>query len=101
MHLTELAPRVPLKSFKRTKILATIGPATATAEDMYKLIEAGANGIRLNFSHGSHEERLAQIPWIREACAKLGKPVTILQDLQGPKVRLGDFEGTIEVKIGQ
>jgi pyruvate kinase len=101
MHLTDLAPSVPLKSFKRTKILATVGPATATADDMYNLIAAGANGIRLNFSHGTHEEREAQIPWIREASAKLGKPVAILQDLQGPKVRLGDFEGTIAVHTGE
>jgi pyruvate kinase len=57
--------------------------------------------VRLNFSHGTHEERLVQIPWIRKASAALGKPVAIIQDLQGPKVRLGDFEGMINVKTGE
>ncbi|MDB5162842.1 MAG: pyk, Pyruvate kinase [Candidatus Saccharibacteria bacterium] len=75
--------------FKRTKILATIGPDTSNPEMLEKLILAGVNGIRLNFSHGSHEEREEQIPWIRQAAAKIGKPVAILQDLQGPKIRLG------------
>ncbi len=85
--------------FKRTKILATIGPNTSTPEMLEKLIEAGVNGIRLNFSHGTHEEREEQIPWIRQASAKIGKPVAILQDLQGPKIRLGMLnENTAVVK---
>ncbi|MGB4957041.1 MAG: pyruvate kinase [Candidatus Saccharimonas sp.] len=75
--------------FKRTKILATLGPATSTPEKVTELIEAGTNGFRLNFSHGSHEERLEQIKWIREASAKSGRNVAVLQDLQGPKIRLG------------
>lgn len=75
--------------FKRTKILATIGPVTSTPEKIKELIEAGANGFRLNFSHGSHEERLDQIKWIREASEAHGRPVAVLQDLQGPKIRLG------------
>lgn len=75
--------------FKRTKILATIGPATNSPEMIEKLIEAGANGFRLNFSHGSHEERDEQIRWIRAASERTGRPVAILQDLQGPKIRLG------------
>lgn len=101
MHLTEMAPKVPLKSFKRTKIIATLGPASDGYDNIYKLIDAGANGIRLNFSHGTHDERLVQIPQIRKASAELGKPVAIIQDLQGPKVRLGDFEGIITVKTGE
>lgn len=101
MHLTDMAPKVPLKSFKRTKIVATLGPATDSYEKIEELIDAGANVIRLNFSHGTHEERLVQIPWIRKASEKLGKPVAILQDLQGPKVRLGDFDGIINVKTGE
>lgn len=101
MNITEKAPRVPLGDFKRTKILATIGPATNTYELIHQLLESGANGIRLNFSHGSHEERLEQIPWIRKASASLGKPVAIVQDLQGPKIRLGDFDGVIPVSAGQ
>jgi pyruvate kinase len=96
-----MVPTVPLKSFKRTKIIATIGPASDTYETIHALIEAGVNGVRLNFSHGTHEERLVQIPWIRKASEALGKPVAIIQDLQGPKVRLGDFDGMINVKTGE
>ena len=87
--------------FKRTKILATLGPATNNPEMIEKLIEAGVNGIRLNFSHGSYEERDEQFPWIREASKKIGKPVAILQDLQGPKIRLGALlDNRFEVKKG-
>lgn len=77
------------KLFKRTKILATIGPATDSAEKIEEVIMAGANGCRLNCSHGSNEERDRQIKWIREAAEKKGRSVAILQDLQGPKIRLG------------
>ena len=75
--------------FKRTKILATLGPATNTPEKVEELMKAGVNGFRCNFSHGSHEERIDQIRWIREASAAMNRPVAILQDLQGPKIRLG------------
>ena len=75
--------------FKRTKILATVGPITSTPEMLENLIISGVNGLRLNFSHGDYDERTQQIEWIRAASAKVGKPVAILQDLQGPKIRLG------------
>jgi len=84
--------------FKRTKILATLGPATSTPETIEQLILAGTNGFRLNFSHGSYEERDEQLPWIRDASAKIGKPVAILQDLQGPKIRLGALKENTLVK---
>ncbi|MBR3132415.1 pyruvate kinase [Candidatus Saccharibacteria bacterium] len=77
------------KFFKRTKILATIGPATNSAEKVEEIIMAGVNGCRLNCSHGSDEERDQQIKWIRAAAEKKGRSVAILQDLQGPKIRLG------------
>ena len=80
------------KLFKRTKILATIGPATNTAEKIEEVIMAGANGCRLNCSHGSGEERDQQIKWIRAAAEKKGRSVAILQDLQGPKIRLGTIK---------
>ena len=80
------------KLFKRTKILATIGPATNSAEKIEEVIMAGANGCRLNCSHGSNEERDQQIKWIREAAAKKGRAIAILQDLQGPKIRLGELK---------
>ncbi|HWT40812.1 MAG TPA: pyruvate kinase [Dongiaceae bacterium] len=87
--------------FKRTKILATLGPATDTPEMVEDLLAAGVNGVRLNFSHGTHEEREVQIPMIREASKKVGKPVAILQDLQGPKIRLGALQDNrFEVKKG-
>lgn len=101
MRTTDTVPNVPLKKFKRTKIIATLGPATNSYEKILALIEAGANGIRLNFSHGTHEERDQQIAWIRKASAAYGKPVAIIQDLQGPKIRLGDFDGIVNVTKGQ
>jgi len=86
--------------FKRTKILATIGPATHSEEMVHKLIEAGVNGFRLNFSHGDTAQREEQIRWIRDASKDIGKPVAILQDLQGPKIRLGMLNENVEVKAG-
>ncbi|MDB5161747.1 MAG: pyk, Pyruvate kinase [Candidatus Saccharibacteria bacterium] len=86
--------------FKRTKILATVGPATSTPEMIEKLIAAGANGLRLNFSHGDYSERDDQLTWIRDASKKIGKPVAILQDLQGPKIRLGMLNDNTPVKKG-
>ena len=101
METTKHVPNIPLADYKRTKILATIGPVTNNYKAIYDLIAAGANGIRLNFSHGTHEERVQQIKWIRKASREYGKPVAILQDLQGPKIRLGDFDGVIPVEAGQ
>lgn len=101
MDATNRVPNVPLSKFKRTKIIATIGPATDSYEAILALIKAGANGIRLNFSHGTYEEREQQIKWVRQASQEFGKPVAIIQDLQGPKIRLGDFEGIVNVERGQ
>jgi len=101
MEATGKAPNVPVSKFKRTKIIATVGPATDSYEQILALIKAGTNGVRLNFSHGSHDEREKQIKWVRKAAKEYGKPVAIIQDLQGPKIRLGDFEGLINVVTGQ
>jgi pyruvate kinase len=98
---TDTVPKVPIQNFKRTKIIATVGPATDSYEAILGLLKAGANGIRLNFSHGTHEERSRQIKWIRKASQEYGKPVAIIQDLQGPKIRLGDFDGVVNVRKGQ
>jgi len=76
---------------RRTKIVATIGPATESPERLRQLIEAGATTFRLNFSHGDHSEHAARIATIRQVAASLGVHVGILQDLQGPKIRLGRF----------
>ena len=86
--------------FKRTKILATLGPNTSNLETIEQLILAGTNGFRLNFSHGDYAERDDQIRWIREASQKVGKPVAILQDPQGPKIRLGALNENTPVKKG-
>lgn len=101
MDVTTKAPQVPISEFKRTKIIATVGPATNSYKSILALMKAGANGFRLNFSHGTYEERVEQIGWIRKASREFGKPVAVIQDLQGPKIRLGDFDGIINVRIGQ
>lgn len=80
------------KLFKRTKILATIGPAVDSAEKIEEIIMAGVNGCRLNFSHGTYEKMDEFISWIRQAAEKKGRAITILQDLQGPKIRLGQIQ---------
>lgn len=87
-------------TFKRTKILATLGPATGNYESIEALASAGVNGFRFNFSHGNYEERNEQTEWIRQASKKLGKPVAILQDLQGPKIRLGNLKENLQVEKG-
>lgn len=86
--------------FKRTKILATVGPAVNNEAAIKELTSVGVNGFRFNFSHGSYDERDQQIEWIRKASKEIGKPVAILQDLQGPKIRLGELNGDVEVAAG-
>jgi pyruvate kinase len=89
------------KSQRRTKIVATIGPASRDPEVLRAMIEAGATTLRLNFSHGTHEEHQRNIRLIRQTSFELNQPVAILQDLQGPKIRLGQFEdGAIVVQKG-
>ena len=78
--------------FKRTKTLATIGPATDSEEMIDKLIGAGLDNCRLNFSHSSYEKMDEFIGWIRKAAEKYGRHVAIVQDLQGPKIRLGEIK---------
>ena len=87
--------------FKRTKILATLGPITSTPEMIKDLITAGTNGFRLNFSHGDYTERDDQIRWIREASMENGNPVAILQYLQVPIIRLGMLHEDIHVTQGE
>ena len=86
---------------RRTKIVATIGPATESKEVLRQLIEAGATTFRLNFSHGDHEDHAERIITIRQVAQELGVHIGILQDLQGPKIRLGRFEaGPISLATG-
>ena len=86
---------------RRTKIVATIGPATESKEVLRQLIEAGATTFRLNFSHGDHEDHAERIITIRQVAQEMGVHIGILQDLQGPKIRLGRFEaGPISLATG-
>lgn len=85
----------------RTKIVATVGPSTLKPDVLRALIKAGATTLRLNFSHGTHEDHQRSIRLIRQTAFELNQPVAILQDLQGPKIRLGKFEqGAIELERG-
>lgn len=89
------------KLFKRTKILATVGPSVFGEEKLKEMVYAGVNGFRLNFSHGSYDERDEQIRIIRKYAAERGKSVAIVQDLQGPKIRLGDIKDNhYDIKTG-
>ena len=76
---------------KRTKIVATLGPSSDDENTIAHLIEAGMDVARLNFSHGTHEEHANQIHILRKLSNRFKKPVTILQDLQGPKLRVGNL----------
>jgi pyruvate kinase len=84
---------------RHSKIVCTIGPATRTPRMIRKLIEAGMDVARLNFSHGSHEEHAENITMLREAGVLLKKPLAILADLQGPKIRTGVMAGGIKVLL--
>jgi pyruvate kinase len=91
----------PRPLFRRTKIIATVGPATQNKEVLRQLILAGATTFRLNFSHGDHDYHQHTIRLIRQTAFELNEPVGILQDLQGPKIRLGKFTcGAISLKNG-
>ena len=88
--------------FKRTKIVATLGPATDDKEVIRALAEAGADVFRLNFSHGAPEDHRRRVGWVREVAEELGRTLAVLQDLQGPKIRVGRFrEGQVLLRPGQ
>jgi len=90
-----------MRPFKRTKIVATLGPASDTKEVIWALAEAGADVFRLNFSHGTPEDHRRRVALVREVEKELGKTLAILQDLQGPKIRIGRFrEGRVELRPG-
>ncbi len=86
--------------FKRTKILATVGPSSGTLEQIEAMIAGGANGFRMNFSHATFDSAAAAIDTIRTASRNVGKPVAVLQDLQGPKIRLGMLHQNVDVSAG-
>ncbi|MBI5934696.1 MAG: pyruvate kinase [Chloroflexi bacterium] len=86
---------------RKAKIVATIGPASQSEEILRDLIAAGLNVARLNFSHGAHADHAARIAAIRKVSAELDRPVAILQDLQGPKVRVGNLPQPLNLKVGE
>jgi pyruvate kinase len=86
---------------RKTKIVATIGPASRDRETLVRMVEAGMDVARLNFSHGSHEQHAETAEWVREAAGRAGRPVALLQDLPGPKLRIGALAGdVVELKPG-
>ena len=92
----------PSNNPRRTKIVATVGPATLKPDVLRRLIKAGATTLRINFSHGTQQDHQKAIRLIRQTAFELDQPVGILQDLQGPKIRLGKFaEGKIKLENGE
>src|SRR5574344_1595364 len=77
---------------RKTKIVCTIGPATQSIETLKKMILAGMNVARINFSHGGYEEQIKYIDAVKQAREELGMPVALLLDTQGPEIRIGTFE---------
>src|ERR1700749_2258122 len=87
---------------RRTKIVATIGPASREPEVLARLVEAGMDVARLNYSHGTLDEPAETAQRVRDAANRAGRPVAILQDLPGPKLRIGALrEGVVELAPGE
>lgn len=87
---------------RRSRILATLGPSSSTSERIRELVDAGADVFRLNFSHGSHEDHAARYRQIREIEQEIGRPIGVLMDLQGPKLRVGRISGgKVMLEVGK
>ena len=86
---------------RRTKIVATIGPASRDPETLVRMVRAGMDVARLNYSHGTLEEHAETVRLVRDAAERAGRPVAILQDLPGPKLRIGALEDIVELKPGE
>ena len=86
---------------RRTKIVATIGPVSGTADGVRALVEAGMDAARLNLSHGSRDEHAERARLVREAEAGLGRPLALIADLQGPKLRIGELPGPVTLTSGE
>ncbi len=97
-----MVARSKLRRRRRTKIVATLGPSSSSPEILSRLFHAGADVFRLNFSHGTHEDHAARVAMIRALEEKLGRPIGILADVQGPKLRVGRFGGgRVHLQTGQ
>jgi len=86
---------------RRTKILATLGPASSSEEVIDQLLTSGVDAFRLNFSHGKHEEHAKLVRTIRDVATELGRYVPIVGDIQGPKLRIGEVDGVLQLENGQ
>ncbi len=87
---------------RKAKIVCTIGPASDSEGRIAALIRAGMDAARLNFSHGDHSAHLRALDRIRRQASKLGRPVAVIQDLQGPKIRVGRLKGgALRLRRGQ
>ncbi|MBQ9625069.1 MAG: pyruvate kinase, partial [Clostridia bacterium] len=86
---------------KRTKIIATLGPATDDEQVMRDIIKEGVNAARMNFSHGSHEEHKARLERFRAVCKEIGEAIPVLLDTKGPEIRVGEVDGVAELKTGK
>ena len=86
---------------RRTKIVATIGPASGRKETIRALVDAGMTGARLNFSHGTREQHADWARLVREVQEEVRRPIALIADLQGPKLRVGDIEGTLTLARGE
>lgn len=90
-----------MRRLRQTKIIATVGPASGSDEMLTRLFQAGVDVFRLNFSHGSHEEHAQQLQRVRALEQRVGRPVGVLADLQGPKLRVGRFaDGKVQLQTG-
>ena len=96
-----MAVRQKIRRRRHTKIIATLGPSSSTIEVMARLFQAGADVFRLNFSHGSHEDHAARFALIRELEDRFERPIGVLADVQGPKLRVGKFSaGRVHLQTG-
>src|SRR5919198_320421 len=86
---------------RRTKIVATIGPASASPDVVAELARAGMDGARLNLSHGTHDEHRARARLVRATEAEIGRPIALIADLQGPKLRIGELDGPVTLSRGE
>src|SRR5947209_20111850 len=86
---------------RRTKIVATIGPASSTPEKVRQLVDAGMDAARLNLSHGSHADHAARAELVRAVQEEVGRPLALIGDLQGPKIRVGDLGQPLQLRPGE
>src|SRR5439155_16186367 len=88
------------ETLRRTKLVATLGPASSSPEILLAMAGAGMNAARLNFSHGSHEDHAEQVGRVREIEKEIGRPIAVIADLQGPKLRIGSLASPVTLERG-